>query len=462
MLSGQQFRITKPLGQGSFGIVWAAEDENGISVAIKEIPCRSESELTRISAEGRLLQMVEDELVSAGLTNAAQHVPVLVASEVEQASTTKWRVRLAMSLLKGKPLENFLESQQQRLKAQVHVHEQPCHQFAEACRCAGHLLVQLAPILEAFSNKVYHRDITPRNILIQETNDGGDPIFGLVDFGLAVEASKWRAGEPGAGDLGGDGRYWPASAWYCFCYGTRALEREAWLRSEYRQCLDVHSLGITALRCLVEMLPLHLSEGVTHNTKYSAALQSLQKLRSVWKRYWLDARRLWQPVFDAFRSNGDFDSLRAMYISAGVHNVISDDLCALRLALREAQAACENLPAESGLAGMPALFDGLLLMIQAGRADMEPASLPVEVPAHSLPVEDPAHVRKARLQRWSSMSTESPESTPPSSDSSPSSSSSQGSSEFGSLTSALPTPAARYSAWEGDIAQVRRKEAARS
>jgi len=364
-----------------------------------------------------------------------------------------------MSLLEGIPLESFLESQQQRLKAQSHDGEQPCHQFAEACRCAGHLLVQLAPILEAFSNKVYHRDITPRNIQIQESSDGGDPTFGLVDFGLAVDAAKWRAGEPGAGDLGGDGRYWPASAWFCFCFGTRALEREAWLRSEYRQCLDVHSLGITALRCLVEMLPMHLSDGSSSNTKYSAALQSLQKLRSVWKRYWLDARRLWQPVFDAFRGSGDFDSLRAMYISAGVHNVISDDLCALRVALREAQAACENLPAESGLAGMPALFDGLLLMVQAGRADIEPPSLTVEAPSK---VRSGQSDSKARLQRWSSMSTESPESTSPSSASSPSSSSSQGSSEFGSLTDCTPVQASRYSAWEGDTAQVHRKDMTRS
>lgn len=203
------------------------------------------------------------------------------------------------------------------------------------------------------------------------------------------------------------------------------------------------------------MLPIHLSDSSSPETKYGAALQSLQKLRSVWKRYWLDARRLWQPVFDAFRGSGDFDSLRAMYISAGVHNVISDDLCALRNALREAQVACENLPAESGLAGMPALFDGLLLMVQAGRADMEPPSPPVEAPSISPSQCD----SKARLQRWSSMSTEPPESTSPSSASSPSSSSSQGSSEFG--TGATPTPA-RYSAWEGEIAQVKRKEATRS
>lgn len=419
-LGGRNFRITKPLGQGSFGIVWAAEDDYGVSVAVKEIPCKSESELSRVAAEGRLLQLVEQELASVGM-GPVVHVPSLVASEVEQVSHKKWRLRLAMSLLEGTPLESFLDKRQKeaptRFSGEVNT------QFAEACRYAGHLLVQLAPVLEAFSTRVYHRDITPRNILIQE---GSDPTFSLVDFGLAVEATKWRAGEAGAGDLGGDGRYWPASAWYVFCFGTRALERDVWLQSEYRQCLDVHSLGITAVRCLVEMLPTQLSDSqIRSHRGLHVAWIALQELRSAWKRYWSDARRCWQPVFDAFRGSGDFESLRATYIQAGVHRVISDDLCALREALQAAQQACQGLPQESGLAGMPALFDGLLLMVQSGRPDSEEVVQHDEQTIRHHRVEA-VKCSESRVRRSSSMSTASP-------DSSPSSSSTSGSSDFGEL-----------------------------
>jgi serine/threonine protein kinase len=368
-IAGRRFHITRPLGEGSFGVVWAARDEQGTTVAIKEIPC-CKSKLAQVDAEGHLLQRVEQELASAGLSEVTDHIPVLVASEAEQTSPKTWRLRLAMSLVKGVPLEGFLGMQQGKVQVpgMLHVAGNLSQRFARACRYTGALLMQLAPILETFSARVYHRDITPRNILIQEQDDGrGEPSFGLVDFGLAVDASKWRAEEPGAGDLAGDGRYWPASAWFVFCYGRRALEHESWMRSEYRACLDVHSLGITALRCLMELLP-HPSELVD---EVPELVQTLQGLRAAWKRYWCDAVGLWQPVFEAFRGHGNFEELRASYIKAGAYRVISDDLCVLRAALRDARQACRGFPPETGLAGMPALFDALLLMVQAGRPDSQ-------------------------------------------------------------------------------------------
>jgi len=120
-------------------------------------------------------------------------------------------------------------------------------------------------------------------------------------------------------------------------------------------------LGLTALRCLVEMLP---SGG---GTRQVAA--AMQRLRAAWRQYWHDAQHLWQPIFDAFRGSGDFDVLRARFTRAKVHCVVSDDLCALREALREVQHACSGLPMETGLAGMPALCEALMLMVQSGRPD---------------------------------------------------------------------------------------------
>merc|ERR1711933_638119 len=91
-----------------------------------------------------------------------------------------------------------------------------------------------------------------------------------------------------------------------------------------------------------------------------------QHLRMTWQHYWSDARRLWQPIFNAFRGNGSFDELRAQFTKLQVHRVVSDDLCSIRQALRELQQVCPGLPAETGLAGMPALCEALLLMVQPG------------------------------------------------------------------------------------------------
>lgn len=412
LLGGRNFCVTKPLGKGSFGVVWAAQDERGGVVALKEIPCKTEAELARVVAEGKILEVVGKDLAPAGLDG---RVPSLVATEI-QRTQQKWRVRLAMSLVPGSSLESFLERRRQEAKARAgSATEKPQEHFAEACLCAGELLMQLAPVLDSFSARVYHRDITPRNIQIQERTSPEGPHFGLVDFGLAVDARRWRAGEAGAGDLGGDGRYWPASAWYVFCYGTQALKRDPWLRTEYRTNLDAHSLGLTALRCLVELLPPHEGSGVIE--------QAMHQLRVAWQNYWFDAQQFWQPIFDAFRGSGDFESLRSKFTHARVHCIIGDDLCALRASLRAVQRACSGVPMETGLAGMPALCEALLLMVQAGCDDSDgvlPASEHPGLRAQSIWYDEKPQMRQP------SESTASPSS-------SPSSLASSGSSGFGDI-----------------------------
>mmetsp|Transcript_36516 Transcript_36516/g.91927 ORF Transcript_36516/g.91927 Transcript_36516/m.91927 type:complete len:667 (+) Transcript_36516:43-2043(+) len=415
--SGHRFQVTEALGEGSFGIVWAAKDSAGTKVAVKEIPCKSEQELARVVAEGQLLKLVERELRAADVSGTVvSHVPLLVASDVETTAPNRWRVRLVMSQVPGGALEQFLEARRhaEKMRSLQPIKERR-HQFAEACRYAGELLVQLAPTLEAFSNRVYHRDVTPRNILIEET--GACPNFSLVDFGLAVNAAKWRAQEEGSGDLGGDGRYWPASAWFVFGFGTHALQRHPAMFHEYRTCLDVHSLGLTALRCLVEMLP-HLEAGVDLPDG-DVALHKMRALRAAWGRYWSDARRFWQPVYDAFRGSGDFEALRTAYVSAGVHRIICADLSAVRAALEDARQACRPMAPETGLAGMPALFDALLLMLQAAREGEQVAGAQAAV-AEEAAIRTPPqpHGKSSGLARWSSMSTASPDSSPMSSASS--------------------------------------------
>eukprot|EP00913_Durusdinium_trenchii_P023616 g22188.t1 len=97
------------------------------------------------------------------------------------------------------------------------------------CRCrrleARALLEQLAPTMAAISKVTYHRDVNAHNILAHLEGDRPPVSFGLVDFGLAVDASTWMdvsAANPlGKSeweylDVGGDCRYWPVSAWRQF------------------------------------------------------------------------------------------------------------------------------------------------------------------------------------------------------------------------------------------------------
>ena len=73
--------------------------------------------------------------------------------------------------------------------------------------------------------------------------------FGLIDFGLAVDARAWKCGAWCRSGASGDGRFWPTSAWRMFT--GEALDED--LRAEYSAHLDLHSIGLSALQALVTL-----------------------------------------------------------------------------------------------------------------------------------------------------------------------------------------------------------------
>jgi len=424
-IAGHRFVLSEALGQGSFGMVWAATDRAGTQVAIKEISGRSARDHERSRDEVRLLEVVSEVLGNAS-DGATVRVPTLVCSETTPVpGTDAWLLRVAMTRLPGTPLEEFLEQKRNVRSKQGQVSAETTYQqFSDSCRYAGEMLVQLAPTLEALSARLYHRDVTPRNILVDTSKGRDQPSFYLVDFGLAVDGETWRCGGPGAGDLGGDGRYWPASAWLVFAMGASELDNRPSLREEYRTCLDIHALGLSVLRCLMDMLP-HLPEPAAGGAIFrrSAAYPQLRTLRAAWSKYWSDARRFWQPIYDAFRTRGDFDALRAAFIGAGVHHTVSANLCTLRAALSEARLACMDAPRDTGLAGMPALFEALLMMIHPGSDSREQPGRPEQLPRNSVarspsatrPKMSPSpwsQTERTNSGQWSSHSTGTPDSSP--------------------------------------------------
>jgi len=370
-VSGCPFVVTKSLGNGSFGTVWGARDINGGAVAVKEISCSSEEELRRVAAEAHLLRVAREKVLATGGAEVADRLPVLVASCTEVVAPQRWRVRIVMSEVHGRPVEEILAWHQrsERLKSTITLQE-CCGRFDDACRFAVLLVTQLAPLLEAFSPKVCHRDVTPRNIQVAGI-EAGRPQFGLVDFGLAVDAEMWRKQD--SSELGGDGRYWPPSAWFVFAHGMSKLKQHSSMEREFRRCLDAHSLGLTALRCLVEMLPnLDAVADAPKAGNLHDALRGLRDVERAWSRYWADARAAWQPIFEAFQGKGEFEALSADYARAGVHRIIGEDLRALRRSLLCSREACVGLSRETGLADMAALFDAILCLLQCSEEGPAP------------------------------------------------------------------------------------------
>lgn len=364
-MGSSRFRIGSALGQGSFGVVWGASSANG-DVAIKEIVCRSSEALADAEFEGQLLRTL------GGVVDGHTRIPSLIAID-KNGSGSDWRVRLAMTQIPGEPLGKVLDGRRSATpKGCVEIRQA----FADALDLAGELLRQLVPTFEHVAMFAFHRDVTPRNILI--CRDRGTR-FGLIDFGLAVDSTFWRLGvsvvsptQPNTATPGwqqvtvaGDGRYWPVCSWFVFGHGRRELGKHPGLCQEYKNSLDVHSLGLTALQVVAELTPPRSEEST------EPLFVKLWQLRVAWQTYWKDATHFWLSIYQSFQKGGDFQALKAAYARAKVHEAICRDLLALRLAIHEAREACDGTM-HASLARAPAFLDALLLMV--GTGETEPVS----------------------------------------------------------------------------------------
>lgn len=403
-LGGHSFRIGRPLGVGSFGTVWEAVKDDGTLAAVKEILCKNEGELRRAAFERDILELLANESVAwhcadectaasqvaadqvreaaidtgegrliSAVSQRHRRLPSLIAAEVFPAGEGHWRNWLAMTRVPGQPLSQLLAAKREERNAMGRAARQRQDQvelFLSACNFATELIAQLAPALERLGDIAYHRDITPRNILVDDRGDFG-PCFGLVDFGLAVDSALWRSGSQ-IRDIGGDGHYWPTSAWLVFSHGAQGLSERPGLAEEYMTCLDIHSLGLAALQCLLELGPsLPHGASAAQREDLANALPQLQKLRAMWGRYCSDVRRFWHPIYKLFRDHTktNYDSLKVAYAHAGVYELVSNDLVALKSAIRAVRSVCET---EAKLAPATPLFDALLLMVQSGTFGQPP------------------------------------------------------------------------------------------
>mmetsp|Transcript_61808 Transcript_61808/g.160358 ORF Transcript_61808/g.160358 Transcript_61808/m.160358 type:complete len:459 (-) Transcript_61808:29-1405(-) len=301
-----------------------------------------------------------------------------------------------MTRIFGEPLDSFLKRYQDQHRRGTNVPTVHTQHLQDAFAVATELLLQLAPAFEEISGVAFHRDVNAHNILV-DTAWGHSPRFGLVDFGLAVDISCWqrdddsssigsrpsRVGQDGACtwhhlDVGGDCRYWPVSAWVQFLLGWTELEACPALRFEYRTQLDLHSLGLTALQVLVDLLPFREPPapdgqcGELLKDKGLVLIEELRDLQMAWEKYWATVSPWHSRLMDTFHNGGDWDALKTECLNADVPGMISGHLRELRMALFDAEEACKRMPIEDAPDRAALLLSALLRLVSSGEVEEQP------------------------------------------------------------------------------------------
>ncbi|EYF08415.1 serine/threonine-protein kinase [Chondromyces apiculatus] len=149
---GGKYRLTKPLGSGAMGAVWAAVNENtGREVAVKLLTDTDDSLRKRLVREARVYGQLSHpnivEIIDLGFTDDDE--PFLV-----------------MELLHGETL-----AQRLRRERRLDPHE--------AARIARDIARGLAA---AHAKQIIHRDLKPANIFLQTRDDGFQ--VKVLDFGV--------------------------------------------------------------------------------------------------------------------------------------------------------------------------------------------------------------------------------------------------------------------------------------
>lgn len=149
------YLLREKLGEGGFGIVWLAEQEQPVRrrVALKIIKAGMDTRevVARFEQERQALALMEHENI---------------ARVFDAGATAQGRPFFAMELVRGTRITDYCD--QQRLTV-----DQRAGLFLQVCAAVQH----------AHQKGIIHRDIKPSNVLV--TVNDGQPVAKVIDFGVA-------------------------------------------------------------------------------------------------------------------------------------------------------------------------------------------------------------------------------------------------------------------------------------
>jgi serine/threonine protein kinase/tetratricopeptide (TPR) repeat protein len=158
------YRLIEILGQGGFGTVFLAEQEQPMrrEVALKIIKLGMDTRevISRFEAERQALAMMDHPSI---------------ARVFDAGTTRSGRPYFVMELVRGKPITRYCDDHALPLRDRLQLFNQVC-----------------AAVQHAHQKGIIHRDIKPSNVLVTEHD--GVPVPKVIDFGIA-KATDQGAGE---------------------------------------------------------------------------------------------------------------------------------------------------------------------------------------------------------------------------------------------------------------------------
>jgi serine/threonine protein kinase len=159
------YRIVRELGEGGFGVVYAAEQLRPVrrAVAVKVIKPGMDTRgvIAHFASERQALAVMDHpgiaRVFDAGVTGAG-------------------RAFFAMELVAGMPLIEYCDGKKLGLRERIEIFIQICH-----------------ALQHAHQKGIIHRDLKPGNVLVADPD--GTPLPKVIDFGIAKAADGQRLGE---------------------------------------------------------------------------------------------------------------------------------------------------------------------------------------------------------------------------------------------------------------------------
>ena len=150
-----RYKLLEKLGEGGFGVVWAAEQREPVKrrVALKVIKLGMDTRqvVARFEAERQALALMDH---------------ANIAKVFDAGATDTGRPYFVMELVKGISIVDYCDQERLTTQARLDLFMKVCH-----------------AIQHAHQKGIIHRDIKPSNILV--TLHDGVPVPKVIDFGVA-------------------------------------------------------------------------------------------------------------------------------------------------------------------------------------------------------------------------------------------------------------------------------------